>query len=201
MKRYLHNYRTVLFALFASVLLAACSSGPTVRTDTDPDANFGQYRTWGFYTPLSMEKSGYSTWVSDRIKTNIRREMTARGYSYSEKPDLLVNFRERSDVRTAVYPMTQTDVRYYYNPRARAYIAVPVYYDDYAVHQYVEGTLSVDIVDAKANRMVWTADAIGRSMQRLPQKRAPEIDTALTAIFMHYPYTAGNAQPLTPVKK
>ncbi len=188
--------RAILFALFAAVVLAACSSGPRVRTDTDPEANFGRYKTWGFYSPLSMEKAGYSNWVSERIKTNIRREMTARGYAYSEKPDLWVNFRERSDVRTAVYPVTQSDVRYFYNPRARAYIAVPVYYDDYAVHQYVEGTLSVDIVDAAANRMVWTADAVGRSMQKLPEKRAPEIDTALTAIFMHYPYTAGNAQPV-----
>ena len=200
MTRLTRNVRALFIALCTTALLAACSSGPTVRTDTDPDANFGQYKTWGFYSPLSMEKSGYSTWVSERIKTNIRREMTARGYAYSEKPDLWVNFRERRDVRTAVYPMTQTDVRYFYNPRARAYIAVPVYYDDYAVHQYVEGTLSVDIVDSKANRMVWTADAVGRSMQKLPAKRAPEIDTALTAIFMHYPYTAGNAQPVGPAK-
>lgn len=200
MKRKLPDFRAVAFALFAAILLAACSTGPTVRTDTDPQANFGQYKTWGFYSPLSMEKAGYSTWVSDRIKDNIRREMTTHGYAYSDKPDLWVNFRERSDVRTAVYPVTQTDVQYYYNPRARAYIAVPVYYDDYTVHQYVEGTLSVDIVDARANRMVWTADAIGRSMQKLPAKRAPEIDTALTAIFMHYPYMAGNAQPIVPAK-
>ena len=71
-------FRPALALAATAVLLAGCATGPSVRTDTDPTADFGKYHTWSFYTPLAMEKSGYSTWVSERIKADIRREMAAR---------------------------------------------------------------------------------------------------------------------------
>ena len=80
--------------LLVALLLAACATGPRVRTDYDPSADFSRYRTWGFYKPIAMEESGYSTWISDRIKDDVRREMEARGYRYVESdPDLQVNFQ------------------------------------------------------------------------------------------------------------
>ena len=145
-----------LLALLAT--LAACATGPRVRTDYDPSADFGAYRTWGFYAPIAMEESGYSTWISDRIKDNVRREMEARGYRYSDKdPDLRVNFQGIVRERTDVWSVPRTDYQYFYSYRARRYFAVPVWYDQTQVSQYTEGTLTVDLVDAARNRMVWTA--------------------------------------------
>ena len=190
-----HSMLPALAALLA-LLLAACTTGPRVRTDADPAADFSQYTTYAFYDPLAMEESGYTNYLSDRIKQSIRREMEARGYRFDESdPDLLVNsqavIRERADV----YSVPRMDVQYFYSYRARSYFAVPVWYDQARVSEYTEGTLTVDLVDADRNHLVWTGDAIGRVTQESPQERARAANEAIAAIFMQFPYTAGSGQP------
>lgn len=175
--------------------LTACATGPTIRTDFDPEANFGNYKTWAFYQPIAMEESGYSTFLTDHIKANIRREMQARGYIYDQaSADLRVNFQGIVQQRTNVYSVPQTDYQYFYNYRSRRYVAVPVWYDQTIVNQYREGTLTVDLVDAARNRLVWTGAAIGRVTRKAPQEQAQDADRAIAEIFLRYPYQAGSAQ-------
>ncbi len=172
-------------------ILAACATGPRVRTDTDPSADFSQYRTYGFYQPLAMEQSGYSSYLSDQIKTSVRREMDARGYRFTgDKPQLMVNFQGVIRERTDVYEIPRSDIQYFYSYRARAYYAYPVWYDETRVNQYTEGTLTVDLVDSARNRLVWSGDAIGRVTQKTAPQRAASADQAITAIFAKYPYLA-----------
>src|SRR5690606_31682531 len=143
------------------------------------------------YEPLAMEQSGYTTYLSDRIKTSVRREMDARGYRFDpDNPDLRVNFQGIIRERTDVYNVPRTDMQYYYSYRARRYFAVPVWYDETRVNDYTEGTLTVDLVDAERNHLVWTGDAIGRVTQKTPQERVQAADAAIAAIFIEYPYTA-----------
>ncbi len=198
MNKQLRNMvRPWLVAIVAAVALAACATGPRVRTDYDPAANFAQYRTWGWYTPIAMEQSGYSSWISERIKANVQREMEARGYRYdATSPDLKVNFQGVVQERSDVYSMPRSDIAWLYSYRARSYVAVPVWYDEARVSRYTEGTLTVDLVDSAKNRLVWTGDAIGRIVRRNPEERAADIDQSVAAIFANYPYQAGSGQPL-----
>lgn len=178
-------------------LLAACATGPRVRTDADPSANFGQYRTWDWYTPIAMEQNGYSTWMSERIKAGIEREMAARGYvRAAASPDLRVNFQAAVAERTAIHTTPRSDYAWMWSYRARSYVAVPVWYDEAQVSRYTEGTLTVDLVDARRNRLVWSGDAIGRVIARDPAQRATQIDQSIAAIFARFPYRAGDAQPI-----
>ncbi|MEO6364924.1 MAG: DUF4136 domain-containing protein [Luteimonas sp.] len=178
-------------------LLAACATGPRIRTDFDPEADFGRYRSYAFYQPIAMESSGYSTFITDHIKTNVRREMDARGYTYNEtSPDLRVNFQGIVEERTDVYSTPMVDYQYYYNYRARSYVAVPIWYDQARVSRYTEGTLTVDLVDAARNRMVWTGDAIGRVTRGTAEERAEQVDLSISEIFLRYPYRAGASQPV-----
>lgn len=195
---FLHRHaRTWVVAMVAAMVLAACATGPRVRTDYDPSADFSQYRTWGWYSPIAMEQSGYSSWISERIKANIQREMTARGYRFdAASPDLKVNFQGVVQDRTDVHSMPRADFQYYWSYRARTYVAVPVWYDEAVVSNYTEGTLTVDLVDSVKNHMVWTGDAIGRVVRSKPEERAADLDASISAIFAKYPYQAGNGQPL-----
>ena len=189
--------RPLLAGLALAALLSACATGPRVRTDADPAADFSKYATYAFYEPLAMEQSGYTTYLSDRIKTSVRREMEARGYRFDpEDPDLQVNFQGVIRERTDVYNVPRSDVQYFYSYRARRYFAVPVWYDETRVNDYTEGTLTVDLVDAERNHLVWTGDAIGRVTQRSPQERGAAADEAIAAIFREFPYTAASAQPV-----
>ena len=141
--------RPLLAGLALAALRSACATGPRVRTDADPAADFTKYATYAFYEPLAMEQSGYTTYLSDRIKTSVRREMEARGYRFDpEDPDLQVNFQGVIRERTDVYNVPRSDVQYFYSYRARRYFAVPVWYDETRVNDYTEGTLTVDLVDA-----------------------------------------------------
>lgn len=176
-------------------LLTACVTGPMVRTDFDPEADFARYKTWAFYKPIAMEESGYSTFLTDRIKADVRREMDARGYGYDEtSPDLRVNFQGIVQDKTDVYSFPRSDFQYFYSYRARSYFALPVWYDQTQVSHYREGTLTIDLVDAARNRLVWTGAAIGRVTQKTPQERAAEVDRSINAIYLQFPYRAGSSQ-------
>lgn len=198
-----HRYHIARFlsAAFVLVLLSACATGPRVRTDMDPAADFSRYRTYGFYQPLAMEESGYTSYLTDQIKSSVRREMDKRGYVFdAQNPSLRVNFQGVVREKTEVYSMPRTDVHYFYSFRARRYVGVPIWYDQTEVDQYTEGTLTVDLVDAARNHLVWTGDAIGRVTQKTPQERAGAADASVAAIFAKFPYTAGSGMPVAPAR-
>ena len=190
-----------LLAACSIAILAGCATGPRVTTDFDPEADFARYKSWAFYQPIAMEQSGYSTFITERIRADVRREMEARGYVYDEtSPDLRVNFQGIVQEKTDVYSIPRSDVQYFYSYRARSYYAMPFWYDQTQVNQYTEGTLTVDLVDAARNRLVWTGAAIGRVTRKTPQERNADVDRAITEIFLRYPYRAGSGQPVAPVE-
>lgn len=175
-------------ALLSLILLAACATGPRITSDADPTADFSRYDTWAFYEPLAMEQSGYSTYLTNTVKSAIRREMDARGYAFDESsPDLRVNFQGFIAERTDVYSVPRSDVNYYYNYWARSYVAVPVWYDETRIRDYTEGTLSVDVVDAARNHLLWTGAAVGRVTQETAAERAASADAAVHQIFTRLP--------------
>lgn len=188
------------FKLLASALLAvvalslsACATGPSVRTDRDPTADFNHYRTWSFYKPISMEQAGYTSWVSDRIREDIRREMEARGYRFvPEGGDLLVNFLTRERERSQVWNVPRVDFGWAYSYRYHAFVSVPFWYDEPQVSRYREGVLTVDLIDGQRNRLVWTGSASApEASKRTPEKKMADIDQAISSIFAKYPYKAG----------
>lgn len=185
----------LLGLLLGLVVLAGCATAPRVYTDFDPAADFSRYRSYAFHQPLAMEESGYSTYLTETIKAGIRREMDARGYVFdASSPDLRLNFQGVIRERTDIYTVPRSDVRFFYSYRARSYVTVPVWYDQTQVSRYTEGTLTIDVVDARRKHLVWTGAAIGRVTQKTPQERAAEANRAVTAIFERYPYSAGSVQ-------
>lgn len=178
------------------LLLAGCATGPQITSEADPEADFGSYRTFGFYAPLALEKEGYATPTTDRIKAATRAQLESRGYVYTpEQPDLWVNLNAYMQKRTDVTSFPTVDYNYYYSYRARSYFAVPYWHDETHVRQYTEGTLNVDLVDRRKNRLVWEGIAVGRIAKLKPEQRAARIDSTLAEIFARYPYRAGTAAP------
>lgn len=178
----------------ALLLLAACATGPRITSDADPGADFSRYRTFAFYSPLAIESDGYATLTSSRIKNAARAQMESRGYVYSEgSPDLWVNLNAYMQQKTDVVSMPEVDYDYYYSYRARRYVALPYWRDRTSVYQYTEGTLNVDLVDAKQNRLVWTGAAVGRVGRAKPGEQGAKIDAAMAEIFARYPHRAGAA--------
>lgn len=191
----IHRYRTVarwLPGLLALVFLAGCATGPRISAEADPRADFSQYRTWAFYSPLAVEKEGYATPATIRMKDAVRTQMASRGYVYSaDAPDLRVNLNAYMERRTDVTSTPYVDYGYYYSYRAHRYVAVPFWNDRTDVYRYTEGTLNVDIIDARRNALVWEGIAVGRVTNLKPADRDARIDGSIAEIFARYPYRAG----------
>ncbi len=180
-------------ALFA--LLAGCATGPRISTEADPEADFSRYRTFAFYSPLAIERDGYTSASSERMKAAARAQMESRGYAFDPagKPDLWVNINAFTERRTDVSTVPTVDYAYYYSYRARGYYVVPYWRDRTDVYRYTEGTINIDLVDAARNRLVWEGIAVGRvSNTKDPAQRDARIDGAIADIFAEYPYRAGS---------
>ena len=61
------------------------------------------------------------------------------------------------------------------------------------MYRYTEGTLNVDLVDAKRNALVWTGAAVGRVSRSKSGQEDAKIDAAMADIFNRYPYRAAGA--------
>lgn len=192
------RFARVALILLLLMLLAACATGPRISSDSDPNADFSRYRSFAFYSPLAIESQGYATLTSARIKAAARRQMESRGYVYDEKsPDLWVNLNAYMQEKTDVVNTPEVDYDYYYSYRARRYVAVPYWRDRTQVYRYTEGTLNVDLVDARGNKLVWEGIAVGRVARVKPEERAARIDAAIAEIFARYPYRAGSGAAVT----
>jgi hypothetical protein len=184
---------TILLVLAGmTALLAGCASGPTIRSNTDPQANLSSYRTYGFVAPLGTDRAGYSTIVSEQLKAAVRRELEARGYTYAQdNPQLLVNFNAKLDdkLRVDTTPTASIAVgRGYYGYRGGFYSAWPAY--ETSVDQYTQGTLNIDVVDATQKRLVWEGVAVGRVTQKTRENLGAAIDATVAEIFKKFPATA-----------
>ena len=185
-----------LFLLLASLLtLFACASGPDFSSDYDPDIDFSQYKTFGFFSPMSIEGNQYSTLYGQQFRTSIGRELRARGYIESDNPDLSVNvsarLQDKTKVTTTSDPMMHGG---YYGYRRGYYDPWMNYGHSTSTHvsQYTEGTINVDLVDLAKKRMVWEGVAFGRVKEgRTNAEVRTAIDQGVTTMFTGYPFRAG----------
>jgi hypothetical protein len=186
--------------LLAVLVLGGCATKPNVRSDYDHSADFARYRTFNFASPLSTDKLGYSSLVTQELKSAVTTQMEKRGYKLdSTNPDVLLNFsgklQEKQDIESTPGP--------YYGYRTGFYGAWPGYgmgNEVYTVN-YTEGTLNVDMVDASRMQMVWEGVIVGEIKKEHLKDREATIDKAVAEIFSKYPFQAGTAQPIATAEK
>ena len=169
--------------LLLTLTVCGCASGPQIRVDMDAKANMKAYRTFGFFETVSTDGAPYTSLVSSRLKAATRSQLEKNGYTYSaNEPDLLVNFYlkivNKQELRTSGG---------YYGYRAG-------YYGTWTGYPYVEtidykqGTLSIDLVDAKRKQLVWQGVAEGVVSEEAQSDPGPAIDRVVADIFSNFPY-------------
>ena len=188
------KHSTVLATILLAASLASCTgSAPDIQSDFDHSANFASYKTFGYASPLGTDVDGYSPVVTQSLKSATRRELEARGYRYADSdPDLLVNFGARLAEKGGS-PMVQTQhVGYYGYRRVAVYQAWPSYVYSHNAEKYTEGTINIDLVDAKRKQLVWEGVAIGRVKDKnATNPDASAIGDVVGEIFAKYSYRAG----------
>src|SRR5271165_2364121 len=183
-----------LFAL-AAVLISACASTPTIHREINPAATFGSYKTFGFLAPLATDKFPYESLLTQHLKDATRHEMESKGYAFSNgTPDLLLNFYVNIQNKQDVYT-TPGSARYvgypggYYGYRTGYYRVInPATIETV---DYKQGTLTIDLVDAKQKVLAWTATAEGRVSNDALKNPGPAIDAVVNSMMA----------PLTPAAR
>ena len=186
----------LVWLLPLAFFITACASGPQVRSDYDQSADFAAYRTFAYMEPLGTDRAGYTTLLTQRLKTLTRLQMEQRGYVYdAESPDLLVNFLAQSQRKTEyVPPPPMPWGPNYYGYRMGWYDPWVGYGFGPDVIQYTQGVLSIDLIDARKKQLVW--EGVGTSVidnieQAVSEKQLAPV---VADIFAKYPFLAGSAQ-------
>ena len=186
------KHSTVLASIVLAASLASCSrSAPDIQSDFDHSANFASFKTFGYASPLGTDVDGYPPVVTQSLKSATRHELEARGYRHVDSdPDLLVNFSARLAEMGGNDMAQRQHVGYYGYRHIAVYQAWPSYaYRD--SDKYTEGTINIDLVDAKRKQLVWEGVAVGRVKDKKLTNPGPAIDNVVGEIFEKYSYRAG----------
>ncbi|UOD51199.1 DUF4136 domain-containing protein [Orrella daihaiensis] len=183
-----------LWVLPLVLLVAACASGPQINTDYDQKADFASFRTFAFMDPLGTDRAGYTTLLTERLKTLTRLQMEQRGYSFDpQSPDLLINFLAQSRQQTEyVPPPPMPWGPNYYGYRMGWYDPWVGYGFGPDIIQYTQGVLSIDLIDARKKQLVWegVATSVIDNLEQATSEQA--LAPVVADIFARYPFLAGS---------
>lgn len=170
--------KKVILLAILTLLLAACASSPTIMTNVSPDADFRNFKTYGFMRPLGTDRSsGMQTPLSSRLMSSMSREMEARGLTRSDSPDLLIDFavfsEDRIDVRQTPASRTTSVHRSSSIHRSstvhrthwhHGWTVWPTY--ETTVRQYTQGSLLIDLMDPATSVLIAEGGAQSRITSR-----------------------------------
>jgi hypothetical protein len=186
-----------LFAAGAAfMLLAGCASGPEIRGDFDPAADFGRFRTFGFVEQAGTDAGDARSITTTLLQNAAAREMEARGYVRSDTPDLVINFHgrleERVDIQSRPAPSMGPTWGY------RGWAGSPWGGTEVTTRRYNVGTLVIDLVDLQQRQMVFQGSAQGTVTRQMQQNREQTINETVARIFARFPFVAGQSAPVKP---
>ena len=184
---------------FAAVFLASIASAastpppPEVTSRYDKSVDFSAYRTFAFFEPLAIDTAGYEPVVAKTLRAAARAEMEKRGYVYAETgADLLVNLSGKLAKQLEVKQVESVAPPVYFSFRQGYYSDWSAQGPESEVVEYTEGTISVDIIEAKGKRLVWEGVAIGRATKKTKRNREATLTAAVAEIFSKYEFRPGS---------
>jgi len=166
----------------SALALTACATTMSVSSHVDRGLDFTRYRTWDWgpadTLPTGDPRLDNNPFFKDYVQGAVEKGLAARGLGSpsSVAPDLLIHYHASINQRINV---SGADTSHGYC------------YEDcnQAVVEYEAGTLVVDIVDAKTNRVIWrgwaqdSVEGVLDDQDRMARK----IDEAVTRMLARLP--------------
>ena len=167
------EFRTRIASVLALVLMGAVAYAQTVNTNFDPSAPFAMYRTytWTSGTPAP------DPFIQDRILVAVTEQLVAKGMTQTAVAPNLV-------VATHVVTHEQKKIvapGFGFGPWGWGWGGPGAMIDT-----YLQGTLIVDLYDAKTRKMVWRGVATD-TVSDNTSKNTEHIDKAVGKMFETYP--------------
>lgn len=175
------TYKTLLIILLFPALM---HSQILISYDKSEDVDFSKYKTFQIYSldvqsipEFEPKETGLNLLVVE-----INKQMVNRGYEkVKENPDLIINLGVSIDKKEQT---RETDIR-----DAPMYIGQRNYHwesEEIVIRRYNEGTVTLDLVDASSDEMIWQAVAAG-ALEKKREKNQKKIVKAAQKLFKKYP--------------
>jgi len=170
----------LLLSVFTLLLFASCTS-VRVSSDYDTRANFNQYKSFAFFK-TGIDRAEINDIDKRRILRSIDSEMQNKGFTKSENPDLLVSIFTKSRENVNV---NQNNFGWgfgwgFYGANFGTTVSTST-----------QGTLYIDLIDAKTKELVWQGQGTGYLTERVSKKQE-RINEFVTKILEAYPPTLEN---------
>jgi len=174
--------------LLAVVALAGCST-MTVSTDFDRSVSFAAYKTFDFI-PAEEVKNPL---IRARVEDAITKQLAAKGFTRSsDNPDVLIAGRARltseTHFDTTSYGYGWGGWGGYHGPYGGYGYGGGMGTSTTVAREVPVGTLIIDVVDAKAKKLVWQAvasDTVDTNARA--DERDYKINKAMEKIFKDFP--------------
>jgi hypothetical protein len=173
--------------LFVSclLLLLACEPSLKVTSDYDKSVNFQQYKTFKMVS-LDQQHQTISQLNQNRIINAIRNEMMKKGFQESDNPDMVL---AAVIILKDMQSVTANTNYYGYGGMYRPYAwggGMATGYTTYNVQNYKDGSLIIDVADAKTKQLLW--EGIGNKEIDKPASDPDKaIADAITSIMANFP--------------
>lgn len=178
--------KSILITFCVLFLTTACTISPTIRSNYNQTTDFSQYKTFGFFKQLDTD-TRYESLTSQYLKQATVVEMTRRGFVLSNnKPDLLINFRREIQDKQHFDEMPISGYGGLHRYRGHAYYDSWISYRPY-IDNYQEGTLNVDLVDSKLNKVIWQGEAVGRVNEAQRKNLQATLQKTVSQMFTQFP--------------
>jgi hypothetical protein len=168
--------------IFLMGFVVSCSTIYGVQYDYDKQADFKNLKTYDWMTV--PEKADIDSLKVERVKKAVNAELQAKGLMMtSNNPDFLI--AEHMGRKDKVQ-VTNWDYGYGSSGRYRG----GGYWGPQGVdtYQYEEGSLILDFVDAKSNKMIWRGVAKAQiDDTNTPEKSEKLINEAVQEILKNFP--------------
>lgn len=179
--------KSISLAVSALAFLASCTS-VQVLADYDREADFNSYKSYAFYK-TGIDKAQVSDLDKKRILKAIDTELTSRGFVKSEDPDILISIFTREREEVDVYGGGPWGWGWgwgwggYWGPGFWG----PGYWGP-TVSTRIEGSLYIDLIDARNRELVWQGKGVGNlTNTKNIDKKEQRIREFVSQILGEYP--------------
>lgn len=182
--------RILHLGLFA-LLLVIVSCGPSLKVSNDYDhaADFSNYKTYSMYD-VKAKEGQINPLNADRILNAIKAEMAAKGFTeVQSNPDVMVNAMTFVKNKQSV---TASSNYYGYGGMYRPYgyygggIGMASGTTTYNTYDYKDGSLFIDVVDTKTQKLVWQGVA-NAEFEKAPKDPQAFLTNAVKKVMADFP--------------
>jgi Domain of unknown function (DUF4136) len=174
--------------IFAVVLaVSGCEPALKVTSDYDKTANFPGYKSFKLITNNDEAHQSISVLNKDRVYNAGRVQRLKRNFIESDNADLIVHTASIFKDKQAVTSYSSSyGYGGYYRPYGWGGSMGVSSYTTYDVQDYKDGSLIIDIVDSKTQKLVW--EGVGNKEIDKPAKDPEKaINEAVATIMSSFP--------------